>query len=110
MKSQNQYSDCIQYVFENGDEIPDGFYVGIMGLIKKYYNYNGDNFQEIHKYLDENKTTVNPLVLKTIKSYFVKKKQNVVLLIINPNIVYTCLVLVAVLTPVFIILFVMTMK
>ena len=29
------YTDIIQFVFENGDKMPEGFYIEIMDLIKK---------------------------------------------------------------------------
>ena len=60
-----------ELVFENRENLPNGFYIEFMGLIKQYY-YHGDNIESIHIFLKSNKNefTEKILVYFPEPSYF----------------------------------------
>lgn len=66
-------NECLELIFEHGDFLPDDFYLNIMNLIKQYYE-NGNNFQEIHEYLDKNLNRIDKNLIKQIKGYITVKK------------------------------------
>lgn len=69
------YPDLIQFVFENGDKMPEGFYVQLMDLLKKIYlNENGENIEKIHELLEQNKKVIDKNVLRVLKRTFKKKR------------------------------------
>jgi len=61
-------SECVEYIFENSENLPDGFYINIMDLLKKYYDY-GNNLDDIHNFLEENKKALHETVYNKIKTY-----------------------------------------
>jgi hypothetical protein len=61
----NEY-EIAQIIFEYSEDIPNDFYVHIMNLVKLYYE-NGNNLQEIHVYIEENKNRINQNILLKIK-------------------------------------------
>jgi hypothetical protein len=78
-------NNCLELIFEHGDFLPDDFYLTIMNLIKKYYE-NGNNFHEIHGYLDENLNRIDNELIKNIKGYI--KNKNVT--VVKTNYFYYC--------------------
>jgi hypothetical protein len=76
MRIHPDYSDVIQFIFENGDKMPEGFYIQIMDLIKKIYlNEHGENLEKIHELLEQNKKVIDKNILNVLKRSF-KKKNN----------------------------------
>ena len=65
---ENDASKCMEFVFENAEKLPNDFYIKIMNLLKNYHEY-GNNFIEIHGYLELNKNKVEDSILKQIKIY-----------------------------------------
>ena len=61
----NEY-EIAQIIFDYSEDIPNDFYVHIMNLVKLYYE-NGNNLQEIHVYIEENKNRIDKHVLLKIK-------------------------------------------
>jgi hypothetical protein len=65
------YVDTIQFVFENGDKMPEGFYIELMNLIKKIHlEDNGENLNSIHTLLEKNKNVVDKNILKVLSKTF----------------------------------------
>ena len=60
-----------EFVFENKENLPNGFYIKFMILIKQYY-YHGDNIQDIHLFLKSNKNEFTRQILNYFPepSYF----------------------------------------
>ena len=70
------YGDIIQFIFENGDKMPEGFYIEIMDLIKKYYLENYfQNFDKIHTLIENNKNVVDKRILKVLSKTFKQKRK-----------------------------------
>ena len=70
-----EYTDIIQFIFENGDKMPEGFYIEIMDLIKKYYfERRGENFIKIHDLIENNKNVLDKNILKVLSKRFTKKQ------------------------------------
>jgi hypothetical protein len=67
-ESHDNCSECVDYIFENSEYFPDGFYMNIMDLLKKYHDY-GNNLDDIHKLLEENKKVLDETVYNKIKTY-----------------------------------------
>ena len=67
-QSPDNCRECVEYIFENSEYFPDGFYMNIMELLKKYHD-NGNNLEDIHKLLEENKKVLDQTVYNKIKSY-----------------------------------------
>ena len=67
---ENNASKCIEYIFENAEKLPNDFYVESMNLIKQYHDY-GNNFYEIHAFLELNKNKIDNLILEEIKKYII---------------------------------------
>ena len=65
---ENDASKCMEFVFENAEKMPNDFYINIMNLLKNFHEY-GNNFIEIHGYLELNKNKVEDSILKQIKIY-----------------------------------------
>jgi len=61
--------DCATFIFENAEQMPDDFYLGIMNLIK-IFHFHGNNSDEIHKFLEKNKHKIDNSLFEKIKSYF----------------------------------------
>ena len=59
-------NECVNLIFENSENIPDGFYLKIMDLLKIYYE-NGTNLNEIYTFLDGNKSQITHELMKEIK-------------------------------------------
>ncbi len=69
------YTDIIQFVFENGDKMPEGFYVQLMDLLKKiYFNEHGENVEKIHELLESNRNIVDKNILRVLNRSFKKKR------------------------------------
>ena len=60
------HNEIAQVLFEYSEDIPNDFYVNIMDLMKIYYE-TGNNLNQIHTYLDENKNRINKDLFKKIK-------------------------------------------
>jgi hypothetical protein len=58
-----------EFIFENKENIPDGFYVDIMESIQQYHRNGGDTIK-IHKLLNDNKNNVNDFILERLDNYF----------------------------------------
>ena len=61
------HNEIIQLIFDCSVDVPNDFYVTIMNLMKNYYEY-GNNLEEIHIYLNENKKRINDDLFKKIKN------------------------------------------
>ena len=69
------YPDLIQFVFENGDKMPEGFYIQLMDLLKKIYlNEHGENIEKIHELLEQNKKVIDKNILGVLNKSFKKKR------------------------------------
>jgi len=58
--------EIAEIIFEYSENIPNDFYVHIMNLVKIYYEH-GNNLEEIHNYINENKNRINKDLLIKIK-------------------------------------------
>ncbi len=67
------YPDIIQFVFENTDKMPEGFYIEIMNLLKKVY-LKEQSVEKIHELLEQNKKEIHKDVLCVLTRVFKKKK------------------------------------
>ena len=67
------YPDIIQFVFENTDKMPEGFYIEIMNLLKKVY-LKEQSVEKIHELLEQNKKEIHKDVLRVLTRVFKKKK------------------------------------
>jgi len=65
---ENDTSQCIEFIFENAEKMPNDFYINIMNLIKYYHDY-GNNYFEIHGFLELNKNKVDNSILNEIKKH-----------------------------------------
>ena len=63
----------MEYIFENAEKMPNDFYINIMNLVKNFHEH-GNNFYEIHTFLEFNKNKIEDSILKQIKSYIKLKK------------------------------------
>jgi len=61
------HNEIIQLIFDCSEDVPNDFYLTIMNLMKNYYEY-GNNLEEIHIYLNENKKRINADLFKKIKN------------------------------------------
>lgn len=64
----NNAAKCMEYIFENAEMLPNDFYIDIMNLVKNFHE-NGNNYSEIHGFLELNKNKVDDSILKQIKIY-----------------------------------------
>jgi len=64
----NETAKCMEFIFENAEKLPNDFYVNIMDLVKNYREY-GNNFYEIHTFLESNKNRVEESILTEIKKF-----------------------------------------
>jgi hypothetical protein len=65
----------MELVFENNLKLPDGFYLTIMNLLKRYYEDHGTSFEKIHELLNQNEKKIDPELFKSIKSFFKEKEK-----------------------------------
>ena len=71
-------NECVSLIFENSQNIPEGFYIKIMDLLKIYYE-EGTNLNEIDNFLNENKNQITHEFMKKIKNclyQYLPKKNN----------------------------------
>jgi hypothetical protein len=71
--------------------MPEGFYIEIMDLIKKYYLENYfQNFEKIHTLIENNKNVVDKRILKVLSKTFKQKRKiqlNLNVLLVTPTII-----------------------
>lgn len=48
IKLKIKINRCMELIFENNLKLPDGFYLTIMDLLKRYYEDHGSSFEKIH--------------------------------------------------------------
>jgi hypothetical protein len=73
MSVNPDYPDIIQFVFENTDKMPEGFYIQIMDLLKKIY-LKENVIEKINELLEQNKKEIHKDVLRVLTRVFKKKK------------------------------------
>ena len=75
MSIHPDYTDIIQFVFENGDKMPEGFYIELMDLIKKVYlNQGQQNLEKINQLLESNRNVVDKNILRVLNKTFKIKR------------------------------------
>ena len=62
-------SAIAEYIFENRENVTEGFYVDIMKLLKNNY-VNGNGLEEFHIFLAQNE---NPVTQRIISRFFPKQ-------------------------------------
>ena len=60
---------CVDLLFEESENLPEDFYLGVMNLIKNYYEY-GNNLQELHNFINLNKNRIDKKLFEELKSIF----------------------------------------
>ena len=67
-------SQCVEYIFQVSEKLPDGFYVKIMELLKEFHEH-GTNLPQIHQFVESNKDILEPDIYKTLKFYINKESE-----------------------------------
>lgn len=67
-------SQCVEYIFQVSEKLPDGFYVKIMELLKEFHEH-GTNLSQIHEFVESNKDILEPDIYKTLKFYINKESE-----------------------------------
>jgi hypothetical protein len=62
-------SQCVEYIFQVSEKLPDGFYLRIMELLKEFHEH-GTNLPQIHQFVESNKDILEP----DIYNLFVRKR------------------------------------
>jgi len=63
---------CVEYIFQISEKLPDGFYLRIMELLKEFHEH-GTNLSQIHEFVESNKDILEPDIYKTLKFYINKE-------------------------------------
>jgi len=65
---------CVEYIFQVSEKLPDGFYLRIMELLKEFHEH-GTNLSQIHQFVESNKDILEPDIYKTLKFYINKESE-----------------------------------